>query len=413
MKDKLLIAYNKKQWIVIFSIFCIIFFINLFLEYNHFIKFKKDKIFVTDAQIINIYNKPDHKILKLKTNNFICFTTVDDNTYIKQDEFINIYLLTSNITFYKYLAGFYTPSFNINIINTQPTFVDNLSNYISKQHQNIYLKELFNALFLAKPLDTNLRQIFANYGISHLIAISGFHLGILSFIIYWILYLPYKFLQTKYFPYRNRRFDLLILTTIILFGYLILTNIVPSLLRSFVMFVLGIYFLRSHIKIISFQTLFITILIIISLYPRLIFSLSLWFSIAGVFYIFLLLKYSQNINKIALFFIFNIWIYLALNPITHYFFATVSFMQLYSPVVTLIFILFYPLELFLHIIGYGYLFDDYILKYLQYHTTISIYTTPIWFLIYYIAISFLSIFNKKIFLLLNISFIVFNIWLFI
>ena len=90
MKDKLLIAYNKKQWLVILFIFCIIFFINLFLEYNHFIKFKKDKIFVTDAQIINIYNKSDHKILKLKTNNFICFTTVDDNTYIKQDEFINL-----------------------------------------------------------------------------------------------------------------------------------------------------------------------------------------------------------------------------------------------------------------------------------------------------------------------------------
>jgi competence protein ComEC len=395
------------------SIFCIIFFINLFLEYNHFIKFKKDKIFVTDAQIITIYTKPDHKILKLKTNNFICFTTIDDNININQNEFINIYLLTSNITFYKYLARFYTPSFNINIINTQQTFGDKISNYISKQHQNIYIKELFNALFLAKPLDTNLRQIFANYGVSHLIAISGFHLGILSFIIYWILYLPYKFLQTKYFPYRNRRFDLLILTTIILFGYLILTNIVPSLLRSFVMFVLGIYFLRSHIKIISFQTLLITVLIIISLYPRLIFSLSLWFSVAGVFYIFLLLKYSQNINKIALFFIFNIWIYLALNPISHYFFTTVSFMQLYSPIITLIFILFYPLELFLHIINYGYLFDDYILKYLQYHTTISIYTTPIWFLIYYIVISFLSIFNKKIFLLSNISFIIFNIWLFI
>lgn len=99
------------------------------------------------------------------------------------------------------------------------------------------IRELFNALFLAIPVSSQLRDIITAYGIAHVVALSGFHIVVLSFIIYWILYFPYSFLQNRYFPYRNRRFDILLITMAILFYYLLLTDIVPSLLRAFVLLV--------------------------------------------------------------------------------------------------------------------------------------------------------------------------------
>ncbi|MDN5052808.1 ComEC/Rec2 family competence protein, partial [Aliarcobacter butzleri] len=92
--------------------------------------------------------------------------------------------------------------------------------------------------FCVRPhsdIGVQFRPIFAitAYGIAHVVALSGFHLVVLSFVIYWILYFPYKFFQDRYFPYRNRKLDILLITIAILFYYLILTDIVPSLLRSF------------------------------------------------------------------------------------------------------------------------------------------------------------------------------------
>lgn len=90
----------------------------------------------------------------------------------------------------------------------------------------------------------------------------------------------------------------MIITIITLFCYLFLTNMVPSLLRAFIMFFLAFIFLRSNVKVLSFQTLLITFLIIVTIYPKYIFSISLWFSVTGVFYIFLYIKYFKNLPKI-------------------------------------------------------------------------------------------------------------------
>lgn len=244
-------------------------------------------------------------------------------------------------------------------------------------------------------------------------AISGFHLGILSFVIYGIFYLFYNPIHQRYFPYRNKKFDLLIFTMIILFIYLIYINIVPSFLRAFVMFLFGVYFLRANIKILSFQTLLIVILSILAIFPKLLFSLSLWFSVAGVFYIYLFIQYFKNLNKYIAFFLFNIWIYLAMNPITHYFFGTTSLVQLFSPIFTIGFSLFYPLELLLHSVRLGGLLDFIIEKWLSSKPPSYEVFTPLWFFFLYIFTSLLAIIYKHAFISLNFLFIIFNIYLYI
>jgi competence protein ComEC len=406
------LAKNQKQWFYLVITLFFIFIVNTLYEYKKFQDFKYDEIYVTNAKVINIYEKKHYQILKLQTSSFTFFTSNHTKVNLKQQEFINIYLNTTKVTFIEFLKGFYTTSFNIQKLKTTPSLVNSLSSNVNEQHSNTNISSLFNALFFAISINQELRELCAIFGVSHLIAISGFHLGILSFVIYWILYLPYSKLQEKYFPYRNKKFDLLLITSFLLLLYLLLTNIVPSLLRSFVMFIFGIFFLRTNIKILSFGTLALVVMFIIAFFPKLLFSISLWFSVAGVFYIFLFIKYFKNMNKIIAFLFFNLWIYLAINPITHFFFGTTSLVQLYSPLFTIGFTIFYPIELFLHLIKLGGTFDGFIELWLNLKPNSKDIFTPTWIFVSYIVLSFLSIAYKKWFIILNLSLISFNSWLY-
>ena len=391
----------------------IIFSFNILVEYKQYNSFKNEELFKTNAVILNIYKKENHDILKLKSDNFTFFTSVEHGSKYNKLDTIDIFIITQNISFYNYLKGFYAKSFNLSYIKKSKTIKADLVNLIKKQHEQKDISSVYSALFLGMGLDQNMKELFSSYGISHLIAISGFHLGLISFILYFLLNSLYTTVHTKYFPYRNKRFDLLIAISLILFYYLILIDIAPSFLRSFTMFIIGIIFLRSNIKILSFETLLIITTMIIAFFPKLIFSLSLWFSIAGVFYIFLFIKYFQGLNKYIQLLLFNFWIYLAINPIIHYFFGTTSQEQLYSPIITLVFSIFYPLSAVLHLIGYGNILDDILISFFTLPANIYDIFTPLWFFVSYILLSLFSIASKKAFYILNIVFIIFNLLLYL
>ena len=412
--ESLTLFRNNKEKSYFLFIVLIIFSFNLNLQYNNYTNFKNEEVFQTDATIINIYQKQKYQVLKLQTKEFVCFTSTTKQITYKKMQDVNLYLLTNNIDFIDYLKGFYTKNFNLQIQNkTILSTKEKIMAYIDLQHNNTQISSLYKALFLAIPVESSLRDIFASYGISHLIAISGFHLGVISFILYFLFHMIYKPIHQRYLPFRNKRFDLMIFISIILLIYLIFVNLVPSLLRSFTMFIFGLFLLRNNIKIFSFETLLIIILIIIALFPKLIFSLSLWFSIAGVFYIYLFIQYFKKMNKYIAFLLFNFWIYFSLNPITHYFFETTALEQLYSPIITIGFTIFYPFSAFLHIINLGEILDSGLNSILNYDIITYKKLTPLWFFILYLMFSFLSIFSKKSFIVLNILFLLFNFWLFL
>jgi competence protein ComEC len=179
------------------------------------------------------------------------------------------------------------------------------------------------------------------------------------------------------------------------------------------MFVFGFLLLRANIKILSFENLLLTLLVILTFFNHYIFSISLWFSAAGVFYIFLFIHYYKNINKYILFFFFNFWIYLSVNPITQYFFGAVSFYQLSSPFLSLVFTIFYPLSLFLHILGFGDSFDKLILLWFSYDVHKIDLFASIYFIIPYILLSLYAIYSKLAFRFVEICFVSFNLWLFV
>ena len=124
---------------------------------------------------------------------------------------INVYVYkyfpNESIKFRDYLGTFYVKS-KIKHQEKLPIIVkDKLLNYVAKQHENSALATFYNAIFFATPLEKALREKIALLGVSHLVALSGFHLGILWGLVYGLLLLLYRPLQQKYFPYRHALFD--------------------------------------------------------------------------------------------------------------------------------------------------------------------------------------------------------------
>ena len=410
--ESLKLITSKKELLIYSFVFFTIFLFNLINEYFNYKDFTNDEVYENKFQIENIYEKETYQVLKLRNSDFTFFTSIDKNHSFKKLDYINIAVLSNKLDFLSYLKGFYTKAIYYEQSFKKDEFKTKIYKKIVDSHENIKLQELFTALFLAVPISKENRQIYTDLGISHLIAISGFHLGILSFLSFWFIYFPYSYLHKKYFVYRNKKFDVLVFTMFILFFYLYLTNFVPSLLRSFVMFCLAVYFLRRNYDIFSFQSLLITFLFIIAFFPKYLFSISLWFSIIGVFYIFLYLHYFKKLPKLFSFFFFNFWIFFVFNPIVHLFFPNTVYEQLLSPFITLAFTIFYPLELFFHFIEKGDILDKTLLALLSYEVQTYSFYTNFYFFVFYVLLSLSSIFYKYSFIFLNVFLILFNILLY-
>jgi competence protein ComEC len=380
-----------------------------------FIEFKSYPVYKTEAQIINNYQKTKENktyyILKLEDEDMTFYTSVKEKIDHTQNS-IKIWIITKHIGFLEYIKGFYAPN-----IHFESNYISSIKNDISikikANHSDSRIAQVFDAIFLAIPTSKELRETFSALSISHLIAISGFHLGVISAIIFGIFYLPYSYIQNRYFPYRHRKNDLLFITDMFLLVYLLLIGDVASVIRAYVMFSLGYAYYKNHIKIISFENLAITFIIVLTFFPTFVFSYSFWFSILGVFYIFLFLHYFKSLGVVTSFFMLNFWVFFAFNPIIHYFFATTSLVQLLSPFLTMAFSIFYPIEIFLHIIGYGNVLDDMVLRLIDYKPIIYDMATPLWYFIIYLLASFIAIFRRSAFVVVNILILIFNLYLYL
>ena len=412
LKDKLL-KLKAGCFITSFLLLFFIFLINISIEHKKYEELTYEEIFETKVSVLNIYDKKDYQVLKLKADNFIFYTSLDKEIKLDKLDILNIAFISKKVTFIDYLKGFYSKTIYFDKLERNRNFKDELIYKINLNHQNEMISELFQALFLAIPISSNLRDICTNYGISHLIALSGFHIAVISFVIYWLLYFPYSFFHKRYFPYRNRKFDLLVICILVLFSYLFFVGIVPSLLRSLIMLVLSVILLRNNIEIFSFGTLLYTVLLIITFIPSFIFSLGFWFSVIAVFYIILYMKYFYNMNKYLSFIFFNFWMFLIFNPIVHFYFPQTSYEQFLSPIITVFFTLFYPFEIFAHIFDFAIYFDDYLKIFLEYKMNVFEVFTPFYFFVIYVVFSLVSTINKKAFYFLNILMVLFSFYLYI
>jgi competence protein ComEC len=406
--------FDNRKEIAFFGLFiAFIFAINLFFKYQTYQNLTSSKFNNTKATILNQYQKVSKKgkpyyVLRLKSDDGYKFITTNyEDIRDLKNRSVRVGIITDKISFLDFLKGFYAPTFDIELLEYQDSIREKVATFIKEQHKDKLMGELFSALFLATPISKDLREKISIFGVSHLVAISGYHLGFLYGVLMVVLAFFYKFFQDRYFPYRNRVFDLSIIIISLLFLYAYFLDFTPSILRSFTMMAFGFLLYVRHIKIFSFEVLAVVVLFLIALDPSLCFSVGFWFSVSGIYYIYLFIHHFSDLNRWLILVLINIWVFTLMAPIVHYIFANFSFWQLLSPVLSLAFAIFYPVELLLHIAGVGGIFDGLLLKMFEIDVDFIEIKTPLWFLISYIVLSLLAIFNRWVLALLVLASLVF------
>lgn len=389
----------------------VVFGFNVWLKYEEFKSFRFTPFF--EGKITKSFSKTnkhgkEYYVLHLDVKNFTLYTTLKT---LPKTNHLRFKIVKNKITFKDFLkARFYAPIYQVSELENYD--YNGVWEYILSQHQNQKMKDFYGALFFAKPISNELRNDINHYAIAHLLAISGYHLGLIYGILFFSFKFIYRYFQQRFFPYRCIEFDLGVLIFTIIGIYFVSIGFVPSFLRSFVMAILGFYLVCKGIKIVNFMHLFLAFLICVSLFPSLVFNVGFFFSCMGVFYIFLYARHffkKSFLSAIG----FEIWTFFAMVLPVLYFFPLFSMQQLLGIVITPIFVVFYPLSAILHIFGGGGLFDSLLLAFLDFKLLSKDVFIPQWIFLTYIVLSFVSIFNKYLAIILVGSNIFIFIWFFI
>jgi competence protein ComEC len=416
--EKVELFSNKKELLFFISISLFILTYSLLFEYRNYKQLTRFDSAIVDAKVLKQYEKTKngrtYQVLKLRDEHeFIFYTTVKKGFEDVKGKKLKLEIFLKNISFYQYLTQFYAFS---KVIDIKPynQLKDNLNSYIDSKHQSPDIASIYKALYTAEPLPYHLQKIFSSLGVSHLLAISGFHLGVLSAVLYFLLTPVYKFFQDRFFPYRNSKRDVFLVISTVLLGYLLFLDTPPSLLRAFTMLVVGFFLYDKHIKIISMQTLSVTLVLLLVFFPRLFFSIGFWLSICGVYYIFLFLIYFEHMSKLKQFILLPIWLYITMLIFSVTLFGSFSIYHPLSIIWTSLFTLFYPFSIVLHLIGFADLFDSLLDSFIALGIQDSKVVLGMKYLYIHIVLSLLSLWKRWfVWMLIGYSFyIFFKVWSF-
>ena len=343
-----------------FFIFSIL-LISLSLEYYHYSKLTQFDDAIVEVAVIKHYSKSQggktYDVLKLQTDDGAKFyiTTKAPLKHLVGYK-ATLWVLTKYISFFEYIKGFATKGAVISVTRSKAqTYA--LGDELRRLHTNQDVAQIYGALFFALPLSSPLQEKFSMLGVSHLLAISGFHLGVLSYLLFSLLRLPYTKIQKCYFPHRHANRDLFIVVAVLLGMYLLFLGDVASLLRAYTMLIVGYILHDRGLKIVSIQTLLFTAIVLLALWPKLLFSLGFWLSIGGVYFIFLYFHYFTKVSAKISFIGIAVWVYLLMTPVSLVLFGNYSLYHPLSILWSLLFTVFYPLSLLLHALGFGALLD--------------------------------------------------------
>lgn len=407
---------TRKGFVLVIGVLFLLLSFRVSLFYGEYEAFIKKPFYYTYVTVLTAYEKQKnnrrYQVLKVKSDEgFVFYTTTHQKKNLNYHRLRLQIFPNDEIRFIDYLGTFYSIS-NIKKQERLPISTkENLLDKIAIQHNTSMMTSFYQAIFFATRIEKPLRESIALLGVSHLVALSGFHLGILWGLVYGLLNLLYHPFQQKFFPYRYALFDMGILAMAILGLYVWFVDFPPSLLRSYAMVFVGWIVLLLGIELLSFTFLTTIIAMLLVLSPALLVSLSFWFSVAGVFYIFLILHYSKAYNPktISLIFI-PFGIFILMMPIVHSVFFITSFYQFLSPFLSLLFIVFYPLVMLLHLVGLGGILDSILLGLFALPSRIDLIENEAllleyWMLLIYMVFSIGAIGSKRIFWgLIGISF---------
>lgn len=278
----------------------------------------KDKIVYDikgyDKYRITLYDlKDDYKFGdKVYVNgNFI---TPSCNTVFNLFNYRN-YLLSKNI---KMISD----NVKIKLYSKNNNFFYNIKNAIYS-HVNKYKSSRYLKAFIladSSKIEDDVMNAYRNIGISHLLAISGMHVGVFLFFFNHIL---------KGNKYKN------IIIILFLLLFLFITGFPDSLLRCVTYFILNMINKKLKLNISNSNVLILCAFILLFINPYLIYSIGFLFSVIITYFIILVSPYLKNKRFILKTFIMSLVSFLASIPILSSNFFKVN---LLSPFLNIIFI---------------------------------------------------------------------------
>lgn len=304
----------------------------------------------------------------------------------------SIEVKTQGIPFFRWLTGFYTPPIGFSLGPPPPLF-----QWIGAQHRDPQLAHLFQALFFGGGVDLQLRRKLGGLGVAPLVALSGLHLGLISGLLFLLLYPLYRPFHLHLFPDRNLYLDLGVAILGVELLYLILTQFPPSLVRAYGMEVAGFLFLYYRLQFNFPLFLALTLLICWWLSPGALLSLGFFFSIWAIFLIYLYFRHLP-ISRWTLLFL-PVYLSVQMLPVVHHFFPPLSPYFPLSPIISLLFPLFYTGELLLHLAGAGGVLDPLLSHYFQLGQELYPLPIPTWFFFTTLLTQLLSTWFRPLFLL--------------
>lgn len=374
--------------------------LSLSWEYSKFTDFKRFDDTLIRAEVIDqeirLINDQPKTSMKLRLDNgSLCRCAMSPYLRDLRGREVLVELQIKNITFLDYLKGFRTRG-SILEVYPQLSLKERWYRSIAQVHDEPRMQELYGALFVATPMSQEFQTLVGAMGLSHILSISGYHFGILSLIAFFFLRPVYRWFQNRYFPYRHGNRDLFFIVLGMLFFYLWALEFIPPMVRSFGMIVVGYWLHDRGIKIISVQTLLIAVGVLLAFFPKLFFSLGFWFSSFGVLSIFIFVRYYEHWKPWQIFLALHIWCYLVMLPISLAIFGTFGFWHIASIPIALLFNIYYPVVLALHMTPWGDWFDPYLMDLFNLGDVHGI-SVPMWSGILSIALALAAIRYKLAF----------------
>jgi len=408
----------KEFWLTL-SVFLVLFAIRLSFVYLQYQTFIVKPFYFTYVDVLQQYQKEKkgnrYTVLRVYSSeldlDFFTRTYRKDNLLNKR---IRLKLFPSReMSFTEYLRTSFISSRVNRVLDKSDSLKYSLLRQIESQHTEPIITSFYQAIFLAKPLPKELRKQVSKLGVSHIIALSGMHLAILWGVLFFLFRPLYRVFQQRYFPYRFDLIDIGLLILLILGWFVWFVDAPASLLRSYGMMVVGWIVLILGVELVSFALLATIVMLLLFLFPKMVLSLAFWFSLLGVFYLFLIIKSFVGVNKYLVTLIIAFGMFVLMSPIVHIVFPTTSTLQLYSPLLSLGFSLFYPVSIFCHIVGVGGVFDEWLLALFRLESEVVNRELDIVLGVGYLLLSFGAVYFKRLFYLLFLVALGFMGWIFL
>ena len=262
-----------------------------------------------------------------------------------------------------------------------------LKNYAFDRARRIN-NEYINAFVLGDSslIDEDAISSYRNNGISHLLALSGLHVGVFSFSLLWFF---------KKMKFKEKSSIICVFLILVMFSFI--TGFSPSIMRSVLFFLISSLSKAYNLKIRPINILYMVLSILLLINPNNLYNVGFILSFTTTFFLILSLNNVKR-NYIVSLLLMSCYSFMASLGISIYFFGAVNFI---SPLLNLLFVPFvsfiiFPLSLITYIVPF---LNPVLVIFVNAFEHMSLFFNNFNLIVYFPKINFIYVFVYYFFLL--------------